>query len=626
MYSFEKFYKIEEAISLKNVRKFNLKKSNGGAYYIDQINEIFGKKDRLIYDLDLSTEELINVNNPIIKKLLNFLNEKYLDYELKNKRDYITGVCFKKTDTERKQPNKIGKLLQKHINEEGVSDLLDSFKKDPTRSTKLKTSKVVISRHPYDIAGMSTDRSWRSCMTYAFKGINYPEGEVKAGINVRYVQNDIELGSIVAYLVSPEDVLPNGKIALKRPLSRILMKPNKNSENSNDYAYSLGRTYGASNLKFSDFVKNWLIENINKNTKGKTYLINSQLYDDSDETVNFKAIKQRSNLANRIFFEALENSTDPKYFNNFTVNTGEGNYGGVFLEFGINFKIPDNIKLPKFRYQNENLPKYLKEILNKINIKSRRGGRSFDYSGGRSFDYSLIESFEDTNTLVIEYTYNDPYFEGLLDEKGNQVPLDEDDLYNYWNEIINYNLRIQDINYLEIYKEVVDVLEKANPENEKQEELISIKNDFKKFVEEQPKGNRLNTLLSYYADNKINFDKAKKYFTSLGELSLDKFISVYKTKEYMDNIKIIDNYIQAYKNIYEAFMYYVPSKYSLIQTYSEWRLMIENHFNEQNLKINVSVLPIGEYIRQLRELFDSSIEDKKEIKNSFAEYREIIKF
>jgi hypothetical protein len=523
MYSFEKFYKIEEAISLKNVRKFNLKKSNGGAYYIDQINEIFKGKDRLIYDLDLSTEELINVNNPIIKKLLDFLNEKYPDYELKNKRDYITGVCFKKTDTERKQPNKIGKLLQKHINEEGVSDLLDSFKKDPTRSTKLKNSKVVISRHPYDIAGMSTDRSWRSCMTYAFKGINYPEGEVKAGINVRYVQNDIELGSIVAYLVSPEDVLPNGKIAIKRPLSRILMKPNKNSENSNDYAYSLGRTYGASNLKFSDFVKNWLIENINKNTKGKTYLINSQLYDDSDETVNFKAIKQGSNLANRIFFEALENSTDPKYFNNFTVNTGEGNYGGVFLEFGINFKIPDNIKLPKFRYQNENLPKYLIEILNKINIKSRRGGRSFDYS--------LIESFEDTNTLVIEYTYNDPYSEGLLDEKGNQMPLDDDALYDYWHETINYNLRIRDINYLEIYKEVVNGLEKANPENEKQEELISIKNDFKKFVEEQPKSTRLNTLLSYYVDNKINFDKAKKYFISLSGKVLNYFLAKVKQQK-----------------------------------------------------------------------------------------------
>ena len=618
MISFEKFYKIEEAISLKNVRKTNLRKSNGGAYRIDIINQIFGKKDRLIYDLDLSTDELINVNNPIVKKLLDFLNKYYPDYELKTKKDYIDGVCFKKRDSERKQPNKIGKLLQKHINEEGVSDLLDSFKKDPIRSTKLKTSKVVISRHPYDIAGMSTDRSWRSCMTYAFKGINYPDGEINAGINVRYVKNDIELGSIVAYLVSPDDMLPNGKVALKRPLSRILMKPNKNSENSNDYAYSLGRTYGASNLKFSEFVKNWLIENINKNTKGKTYLINSQLYDDSDETVNFKSIKQGSNLVNRIFFEALENFTDPKYFNNFTVNAGEGNYGGVFLEFGINFKIPDNIKLPKFRYQNENLPKYLKEILNKIDIKSR--------GGGRSFDYSLIESFEDTNTLLIEYTYNDPYFEEPLDEKGNQIPLDDEYLYDYWDGVIDQDLRINYINYSEIYKEVVDGLEKANPENEKQEELISIKNDFKKFVEEQPKGNRLNTSLSYYADNKINFDKAKKYFISLGELSLDKFISIYKTKEYMDNIKIIDNYIQAYKNIYEAFMHYVPSKYSLIESYSEWRMMVENYFNKQNLKINVRVLSIVEYLRQLTELSNNSVEDKEEIKNNFNEYRKIINF
>lgn len=623
MVSFEKFYKIEEAISLKNVRKTNLRRSSGGAYHIDIINQIFGNKDRLVYDIDLNTDELINPNNPIIKKILEFLEKHYPDYELKNKKDYIDGICFKKRDTERKQPTKIGRMLQKHINEKGVSDLLNSFKKDPIRSTKLKTSKVVISRHPYDIAGMSTDRSWRSCMTYAFKGINYPDQEVIAGINVRYVQNDIEKGSIVAYLVSPEDVLPNGKIALKRPLSRILMKPHKNIDNSNDYAYSLGIIYGASNRKFGEFVKKWLIENINKNTEGKIYLKNTALYEDGDYTPNFTAVKTDSKMITDIFFEDLSYNTDPQYFDNFTINNGEGDYGGVFLEFGIRFTIPDNIELSKFRYErNDATPKYIKEILNKINIQEKN-----NYIG-RNVDFSLIESFEDTNTLLIEYRYNDPYYEPPVDEEGNPID-DREFQYDYWSDVIR-SCKIQNINYIKILNDVVDILSKADPEKERNEELESIKNDFRIFIQNsiqgEIKGQRLKNNFDKFRNDKIKFENAIKYINSLGTLSVKEFVNIYKSDVFSESMKIINDYYKVYNDIKTAFMLYVPQNYSLIYAREEWSKMTTEYLDFKNSRPNTKALSITEFINQLQDIKNTvSAEEYNDIRDKYDDYRSLSK-
>lgn len=72
--------------------------------------------------------------------------------------------------------------------------------------------RVVVSREPIDIAGMSTNRRWRSCMSKD-KGKNY-----------RFVPREIEAGSLVAYLVHEEDV------QLQYPLMRVLLKPFHNDK------------------------------------------------------------------------------------------------------------------------------------------------------------------------------------------------------------------------------------------------------------------------------------------------------------------------------------------------------------------------------------------------------------
>ena len=79
---------------------------------------------------------------------------KSIGYEVE---DYIKGLAYKSDNPKRKI--KIGKLLNK-----SNQTFFHYFQNDPVRQSTKSEFMVVISRHPYDIAGMSTNRGWESCM------------------------------------------------------------------------------------------------------------------------------------------------------------------------------------------------------------------------------------------------------------------------------------------------------------------------------------------------------------------------------------------------------------------------------------------------------------------------------
>lgn len=114
--------------------------------------------------------------------------------------DYRAGYC---TDQTGKQKYKIGRLLK------DVPELAKAFEKDKSRGGD--DLLVVISRHPYDIARMSTGRGWSSCMA-------------KTGSNYRFVAHDIAAGSVVSYLVRRNDT------NIEDPLSRQMLKPYRSDE------------------------------------------------------------------------------------------------------------------------------------------------------------------------------------------------------------------------------------------------------------------------------------------------------------------------------------------------------------------------------------------------------------
>ena len=137
--------------------------------------------------------------------------------------DYIGGivdVAFKdqQGNVKVRKGQKIGKLIAKDTisTSKGNINALDLFSADPVRLSKNIKSAIssndlwiVISNHAYDIAGMSTNRDWTSCM-------NIIGGECK-----EYVEKDIEYGTLVCYIIDKKDT------NIEHPYGRILIKPYK---------------------------------------------------------------------------------------------------------------------------------------------------------------------------------------------------------------------------------------------------------------------------------------------------------------------------------------------------------------------------------------------------------------
>lgn len=111
---------------------------------------------------------------------------------------------------------KIGKIIAGEKSPKDGILLTDFFSADPVRLGKNITTAInsnnlwiVISNHAYDIAGMSTNRDWTSCMNI-FNGNNYA-----------YVKQDIKYGTLIAYIIDKNDT------NIEHPYGRVLIKPYK---------------------------------------------------------------------------------------------------------------------------------------------------------------------------------------------------------------------------------------------------------------------------------------------------------------------------------------------------------------------------------------------------------------
>lgn len=173
--------------------------------------------------------------------------------------DYMGGYV-QKDGTNRTV--KIGKVLTD-------PELMQKFNNDPLRSNSTKQAGslvVCISRHPYDIAGMSTDRGWTSCM------------DMVNGDNAHYVLQDAANGTLIAYLINKDD--PN----IEHPISRILIKPFVNADDGSYILVAEQRVYGNNAPGFKETVTAWLSE-VNQGRADGVYCIKPELYADSAKKV-----------------------------------------------------------------------------------------------------------------------------------------------------------------------------------------------------------------------------------------------------------------------------------------------------------------------------------------------------
>jgi hypothetical protein len=135
------------------------------------------------------------------------------------------------------------------------------------RANKPKQYYIIFSTHAYDIAGMSTGRGWGTCMNL----YNSTAGK-------RYVQQDIEQGTIISYLVTPDD------LNIQKPVARILIKPYINTEDPNNVLYDADAEYGtAPKLYFETVVS--LIDQAQPGKTGQFNLVGG-LYCDTSSRDN----------------------------------------------------------------------------------------------------------------------------------------------------------------------------------------------------------------------------------------------------------------------------------------------------------------------------------------------------
>lgn len=262
----ETFISLTEAISLAAARKATeIFIASGGK---QRYNEIFNGKDRLYYDLEdsFNTSYIYNPLENEVKIALENSGYSIVDYN--------SGIASKKGDE--KNVFKIQKILNKI----GELDLKNKMDADPLRSSSTKKDKmIVISRHGVDIAGQSTGRGWTSC-----KSINVKSNGKYVGANAYYVWTEIEKGSLVAYLITPEDV------NIEKPIARILIGVYISEKDPKDFIlYPDKSVYGNYNMSdFMDFVKKWCTD-VNRKLSPKnegTYIISNKCYVDSVRKIN----------------------------------------------------------------------------------------------------------------------------------------------------------------------------------------------------------------------------------------------------------------------------------------------------------------------------------------------------
>jgi len=109
----------------------------------------------------------------------------------------------------------------KKVDPELIADYIKAYDEQRSLMLDKKEKIMVISKSAYDLAGMTTDRKWKSCM------------DIRKGENKKYVPLEIKTGTLVSYLVNPSDKNINN------PYARVLIKPYLEIEDKTNVLYGI---------------------------------------------------------------------------------------------------------------------------------------------------------------------------------------------------------------------------------------------------------------------------------------------------------------------------------------------------------------------------------------------------
>jgi hypothetical protein len=180
--------------------------------------------DRLYFNLQSNAK--LNSENEITE----FLKDK--GYKV---LDFNKGIIL----TPKNIQIKIGKVLTFIGKDDSKAlDLLKKYNDEKSDTAMEDEYIMVISKSAYDLAGMSTNRNWSSCMDLREQ---HPKKH--------YVAIDIERGTLISYLLEKTDKNINN------PVSRILIKPYLQKENEENILYGIESGDFILGKKNPDYIK-----------------------------------------------------------------------------------------------------------------------------------------------------------------------------------------------------------------------------------------------------------------------------------------------------------------------------------------------------------------------------------
>jgi hypothetical protein len=207
------------------------------------------KDERTYFDVSKTTLDVLKTP----KEILDIVDDAgyYIN-------DYREGYAYKKGDKLKNKPVKILKILSKELNNKTAGqNEFNRLKKlfDERLSTSRKTAidcLICITHNPYDVAGMSTDRNWTSCM------------ELEAGAYYETALKQVQYGGMCAYLIKADDK------NIEEPIARIAIKRLVGINDSKAFIFvSEDNIYGdsqfAKELNFDTQVKQ-ILEQSNEKT------------------------------------------------------------------------------------------------------------------------------------------------------------------------------------------------------------------------------------------------------------------------------------------------------------------------------------------------------------------------
>jgi len=258
---------ISEKLPLSLARKYTKKGRENvetlPEEFVTAYDEMFGNKNRIqIGEVEIPQDnskirelgnefnnisKLIsdNIGNDVITNIQSAKDPKYVNMKFANpiaEKDFSQAYDNNKNAYLLKT---VVKRLKKYVKPESYQEIQNSVGKYLTKTSdiaQIGTAPVILSRHPYDVAGMSTGKRWQSCKN------------VVDGCNRRYL--DEEVGHLlIAFVVNPN---AKGKDLLSDPYSRLLVMP---VESGGEYGlYVSSDIYGANIPQFYGVVKNYVSE------------------------------------------------------------------------------------------------------------------------------------------------------------------------------------------------------------------------------------------------------------------------------------------------------------------------------------------------------------------------------